>query len=202
MYDANAVADTPNGDGDGVLQQSHSTGHPYNSLTVYTSPAPYAPHPPAYLVGNEYTISEPVNGLPDGAFGGSMGGADRFINGVFHGSMNASSARPDDFIEAPLYTDQGSQSCLIQPPFQPSLNILPFSSGPINPIQQRTQCPWLGCSESFVRSTDVQRHWDAVHLNIRFHCFWIGCPNNGGKGYCRLEKLRSHQRRKHGFALM
>jgi hypothetical protein len=91
---------------------------------------------------------------------------------------------------------------LISPFFQPNLNMPTFTSAAINPIQPRTPCPWVGCSESFVRSTDVQRHWDAVHLGIKYHCFWVGCPNNGGKGYCRLEKLRTHQRQKHGLALM
>jgi len=68
-----------------------------------------------------------------------------------------------------------------------------------NPAPQRTPCPWITCSETFVRATDVNRHIEAVHLGIKHHCIWIGCSNNRGNGYCRLEKLKSHQRQKHGF---
>jgi hypothetical protein len=66
------------------------------------------------------------------------------------------------------------------------------------PAAQRTLC--TQCTETFARSSDLDRHWRSVHLGIKYHCFWPGCPNNRGKGYCRLEKLRTHQREKHGFA--
>ena len=39
----------------------------------------------------------------------------------------------------------------------------------------RTPCPWVGCSESFVRDTDVQRHDIAVHLGIKYYCSATGC---------------------------
>jgi hypothetical protein len=74
---------------------------------------------------------------------------------------------------------------------------IPFLPAPIPP--PRTPCPL--CTESFARPSDLNRHWQSVHLGIKYHCdYWLGCPNNGGKGYCRLEKLRTHQREKHGFA--
>jgi hypothetical protein len=91
---------------------------------------------------------------------------------------------------------------LAQPSLQTNPNMPTFALPSVSPFQQRTNCPWLGCTESFARFTDIQRHWDSVHLGIRYHCFWVGCPNNAGKGYCRLEKLRTHQRQKHGFALI
>jgi hypothetical protein len=70
---------------------------------------------------------------------------------------------------------------------------------PIPTTTPRTPCPL--CTESFARHSDLNRHWQSVHLGIKYHCdYWLGCPNNGGKGYCRLEKLRTHQREKHGFA--
>lgn len=96
--------------------------------------------------------------------------------------------------------------------FDPS-SMLPFpgSSNNFNNIPglqfgyqvfQRTPCTWGMCSESFARPTDLQRHVDSVHLGIKYHCTWFGCHNNRGKGYCRLEKLRTHQREKHGVALV
>lgn len=73
----------------------------------------------------------------------------------------------------------------------------PFLPAPIPTT--RTPCPH--CTESFARASDLNRHWQSVHLGIKYHCdYWLGCPNNGGKGYCRLEKLRTHQREKHRFA--
>ncbi|KAF4633680.1 hypothetical protein G7Y89_g4422 [Cudoniella acicularis] len=67
---------------------------------------------------------------------------------------------------------------------------------------RRTACSWEGCQESFARAADLQRHIESVHYGIKYHCAWFGCSNNGGKGYCRLEKLRTHQRQKHGYALL
>jgi hypothetical protein len=71
-----------------------------------------------------------------------------------------------------------------------------------NSPHPRHQCPWAtGCTESFKRLSDLRRHWQAVHLRIRYHCFAIGCKNNRGNGYCRFEKLKTHQREKHGWLL-
>jgi hypothetical protein len=86
---------------------------------------------------------------------------------------------------------------------QPQLFHTPLPSGPsFNPPPpippQRTPCPL--CTETFARPSDLNRHFQSVHLGIKYHCdYWLGCPNNRGKGYCRLEKLRTHQREKHGF---
>lgn len=99
------------------------------------------------------------------------------------------------------------------------MNIVPFPMAPVVPPQAffpapnftisiafpppRHACPWhLGCSESFVRVSDLTRHYNSVHLGIRHHCYWVGCRNNKGKGYCRLEKLRAHQRQDHGVVLV
>lgn len=56
------------------------------------------------------------------------------------------------------------------------------------------------CPASFTRYSDYERHWQSVHLGIKHHCFWPGCSNNRGNGYCRAEKLKTHQRRVHGLA--
>lgn len=94
--------------------------------------------------------------------------------------------------------------------FGQTTSMQPFPAFPSNfsntgipfgyPIPQRTPCAWPMCSESFARQSDLQRHMDSVHLGIKHHCFWPGCSNNRGNGYCRLEKLRTHQKQKHGYA--
>jgi hypothetical protein len=76
---------------------------------------------------------------------------------------------------------------------QPPLTILP-SPLPI----QRTPCPL--CPQTFTRPSDLTRHYTSVHLGIKHHCFYPGCDNNRGNGYCRAEKLRTHQRERHGVA--
>jgi hypothetical protein len=74
----------------------------------------------------------------------------------------------------------------------------PYYLPTLVPAVQRTPCSF--CAESFARPGDLDRHWQSVHLGIKHHCFWLGCHNNRGKGYCRIEKLRTHQKQKHGFA--
>ncbi|KAN0095284.1 hypothetical protein V8E51_015995 [Hyaloscypha variabilis] len=63
---------------------------------------------------------------------------------------------------------------------------------------QRTPCPL--CPQTFTRPSDLTRHYTSVHLGIKHHCFYPGCDNNRGNGYCCAEKLRTHQRERHGVA--
>jgi len=86
--------------------------------------------------------------------------------------------------------------------------VMGYPTAPANNFHlHRAQCSWPNCTESFARTTDVGRHIQSVHYGIKHHCYWIEangapCSNNRGNGYCRLEKLRSHQRQKHGFTLV
>jgi hypothetical protein len=68
------------------------------------------------------------------------------------------------------------------------------------PPRPRFYCAWPLCIESFARPGDLERHRQSVHLGIKHHCFWPGCHNNHGKGYVRCDKLRAHQKERHGFA--
>jgi hypothetical protein len=103
-------------------------------------------------------------------------------------------------------TNTGIQDQYTMPPqimMQPQILHKMISGGasfypPMAIATQRTLCSF--CTETFARPSDLDRHWQSVHLGIKYHCFRPGCPNNRGKGYCRLEKLRTHQREKHGFA--
>ncbi|KAG4428715.1 hypothetical protein IFR05_015801 [Cadophora sp. M221] len=79
-------------------------------------------------------------------------------------------------------------------PFNLGISILPTIQAP----RASTFCTL--CPASFTRPSDFQRHHESVHLGIKYHCFWIGCSNNRGNGYCRAEKLRTHQRKVHGLA--
>jgi hypothetical protein len=87
---------------------------------------------------------------------------------------------------------------------QITFNTLPSTLGiPFQiytPRRPRIYCTWPLCMESFARPGDLERHRQSVHLGIKHHCFWPGCHNNHGKGYVRCDKLRAHQKEKHGFA--
>lgn len=76
---------------------------------------------------------------------------------------------------------------------------LGFHSQMYRPPRPRIYCAWPLCMESFARPGDLERHRQSVHLGIKHHCSWPGCHNNHGKGYVRFDKLRAHQREKHGF---
>lgn len=75
----------------------------------------------------------------------------------------------------------------------------PMMQGPVA-LKPRTPCQY--CMGTFTRASDLARHIQSVHLGIKHHCSFPSCPNNRGKGYCRLEKLRTHQKEKHGFTLV
>lgn len=199
IHRANDSVDAQQGVGGGFLQHSHWTGYPHESLSVRTSPAPNPAHSQLSSIGSEHVNTEPFNDIQNGVVADFMGGVNRFNNEFFSGSIGAPLVQANGLVMEPLYGENAVTSSLTQPALQPIINTSSFPFGPVNPIQQRTPCPWNGCRESFVRSSDIQRHWDSVHLGIKHHCSWIGCPNNGGKGYCRLEKLRTHQRQKHGY---
>jgi hypothetical protein len=93
---------------------------------------------------------------------------------------------------------------LIQPANPPSSHTTSLAMSVQGAMQgHRNHCPWpAGCNESFTRLSDLERHWQSVHLEIKYHCYWIGCHDNHGKGYCRLEKLKAHQKDKHGATLV
>jgi hypothetical protein len=202
MHVVNTVDDASTGYGGRILPQSHSTGYPYEdtALSLYAAPTPHVLPPQVSSAANESMSTEPVKDIQDGQVDDSMRSANQLNSGIVCGSISAPLVQLNDLMMSNRCGNNGSPPWLNQSASQPNLNIPSFPFGPVNPIQQRTPCPWIGCSESFVRSTDVQRHWDSVHLGIKHHCDWPGCPNNGGKGYCRLEKLRTHQRQKHGFS--
>ncbi|CZR65162.1 uncharacterized protein PAC_15062 [Phialocephala subalpina] len=61
----------------------------------------------------------------------------------------------------------------------------------------RLRCRLPGCNKVFGRLSDLERHWQSVHLGLRHHCHVRGCPNNKGKGYSRLDKLKDHLRKGH-----
>lgn len=78
-----------------------------------------------------------------------------------------------------------------------SSKLLPFSEDP-KPSSSRAVrhiCPT--CNQSFSRLSDLHRHSENIHLQIRHHCPISGCEDNRGRGYCRAEKMRGHLRKRH-----
>lgn len=148
-----------------------------------------------------------VDDLAQAAFSGnpqSDGMGTAFQSYPNNWDYNMAMATPQDFQNqvypmsfAPLPMQQPTfwdPTQVIQSQMMPTFGSIPLAM----PHVQRTPCNW--CMESFTRAADLQRHVESVHLGIKHHCFWPGCHNNRGKGYCRAEKLRTHQRQKHGSA--
>jgi hypothetical protein len=79
----------------------------------------------------------------------------------------------------------------------PDSNAYPVSHTSVSDETQSHSC--LGCDLSFARASDLQRHFNNIHLQIRHHCVVLGCGNNRGKGYCRGDKLRCHLRQRHKY---
>jgi len=77
-----------------------------------------------------------------------------------------------------------------------SLNDAVIKSATFN---SKHHCLWKdGCDKSFKRISDLERHWQSVHLLERYHCIFNGCDDNGGQGFSRRDKLTEHERKKHG----
>ncbi|MCJ1356884.1 MAG: hypothetical protein MMC33_006880 [Icmadophila ericetorum] len=60
------------------------------------------------------------------------------------------------------------------------------------------QCPGCtkpGCTATFKRKNDFQRHLHPGHFN----CPESGCDRNGGRPFTRKDKLRDHLRQKHNL---
>ena len=73
----------------------------------------------------------------------------------------------------------------------------PPQSNPESPRTKSHPCP--SCTLAFTRLSDLRRHFSNIHVRVRHHCLLAGCGNNGGKGYCRKEKLLKHMKEKHQY---
>jgi hypothetical protein len=126
------------------------------------------------------------------------------INPTNMGSWNAAQTGIDYTLPHNwgFYNPQGFPAQMTYPAM--AFNNAPYPLGfPFQlyaPPRPRIYCIWALCMESFARPGDLERHRQSVHLGIKHHCFWPGCHNNHGKGYVRSDKLRAHQKEKHGFA--
>jgi hypothetical protein len=58
-------------------------------------------------------------------------------------------------------------------------------------------CVYNGCTKTFTRTADLDRHVLNVHNRIGHNCQVPDCSNNKGKGYCRADKLKEHMWKKH-----
>jgi hypothetical protein len=85
----------------------------------------------------------------------------------------------------------------------PPINQANSAVEPVTP--GRHPCNWQGCTVSFSRKADRDRHIITKHRNIRYyHCRIAGCNKSRGsgvwKGYSRTDKLQEHMRKKHAGA--
>ncbi|KAH8819318.1 hypothetical protein F5884DRAFT_743733 [Xylogone sp. PMI_703] len=153
--------------------------------------------------GHEYNSSDALQGLYSGT-PGAGGMVDFFtppapINTVGQSGWGLEpSGNPLQMMQP-----QVAANCLGDAMLFQATPTVPFPEIPFDAVStsQRTPCSWEGCQETFTRSSDLDRHIQSVHLRIRYHYFWPECPNNKGEGYCRLEKLRAHQKKVHGVIL-
>ena len=150
--------------------------------------------PPQDFVTNSWNTPGPVHSP---AFGVPMSSAwspqQTLTNGA--GDQGYMGFTDPSMLPAQMMAPQTmvpAQTFLLSPSFLGPSLYPPFS------VLQRTPCHL--CPQTFARHSDLARHYASVHLGIKHHCFYPGCANNRGNGYCRLEKLRTHQREKHGVA--
>ena len=70
------------------------------------------------------------------------------------------------------------------------------------PKGTKWKCPAEGCSCLFKREAELLRHIN-IHLSgVRsYECSELGCPYKGDKGFYRKDKLRDHQRNRHGLEI-
>jgi hypothetical protein len=107
--------------------------------------------------------------------------------------LNYLQASPTSII-SPHTSSSSSDPWVSQPP-QHDSSLYSVSLTSQSPKMNAHPCP--SCKFSFARLSDLQRHFDNLHLHIRHHCRVPGCGNNRGRGYCRVEKLRLHLKNTH-----
>ena len=67
-----------------------------------------------------------------------------------------------------------------------------------NDIAPRFPCSFLGCTKSFKRSANRDRHSRKHQPEATsYHCVVMGCKYSEGKGFYRHDKLLSHERNVH-----
>jgi uncharacterized Zn-finger protein len=72
---------------------------------------------------------------------------------------------------------------------QPLVQFSQITPDPLKP-ERKFQCSWEGCGKTFMRKTDVTRHY-RIHLNDRpFKCVWPGC----GKAFMQRSAVKIHYR--------
>ncbi|MCJ1463112.1 hypothetical protein MMC07_001717 [Pseudocyphellaria aurata] len=71
-------------------------------------------------------------------------------------------------------------------------------SSPSTPLAKRYACSHEGCSSSFNRKGDLNRH-RKIHEDgpRRYDCFDDKCKRTGNNGFTRLDKLKVHVARRH-----
>jgi hypothetical protein len=79
------------------------------------------------------------------------------------------------------------------PKYNPGSSVTPVDTS-------RVLCTWPSCSESFIRISDRDRHYQTIHANNGdrpYKCSIEGCSANV-RSWARIEKLRAHNKIWHG----
>lgn len=122
----------------------------------------------------------------------------------FKTSMSIPSARPETIFSSSEFdclgnfptSSQESSSSHLTTSASPTTPATTPSS--VNTSPDRLSCP--ECFKTFGRAGDLKRH-QGMHLPRKYHCRQQGCKRNGGKGFYRRDKLRAHQKKRHGMHL-
>ena len=110
------------------------------------------------LVG--YRDMSAERGIQDAGINDLMGVLGQDTNGNIPASTNRPLIYPNDPIGMSIHDHQSNGTYLMHTVLPPANTMwLPAIASAI----PRTPCPWPGCSESFIRSTDVDRHVGSIH---------------------------------------
>ncbi|KAE8445132.1 hypothetical protein EG329_013734 [Mollisiaceae sp. DMI_Dod_QoI] len=190
-------------DGTGLLSNNCAAGYPFvhasndGGFLPALVPAPALDHGYLPYASNFDTASFSTGEIQDSISFND----DLFSNPIGYPSQPTPNMFPNASVPMNQALPATFQASLSMTAMQPAPNIQANIQSVFR--NQKHHCLWpAGCTKSFTRISDLERHWYSVHLGQKHHCTWFGCSDNQGKGFCRLEKLRKHQEDYHGFVLV
>jgi hypothetical protein len=99
----------------------------------------------------------------------------------------------------PGFGHDAAQAIGLYPPHRQGLANDAMSTVGTGEPSEKILCIYGGCTKTFSRTADLDRHVLSVHNRVGHNCQVPDCSNNKGKGYCRPDKLKEHMWKKHGL---